>query len=274
MREGSDLVRYSKTYPKRYFDVAIAEQHAVTLAAGMAIEGLKPVVAIYSSFLQRGYDQLIHDVALQNLDVLFAVDRAGIVGADGPTHQGAFDISFMRCIPNMVVMVPSDEDECRQMLYTGYQHLGPAAVRYPRGAGTGIAAQQQMQLLPLGKAKVVRKGEKLAILAFGTLLTACEKAAEQLNATLVDMRFVKPLDEALLTELANNHSHFVSVEDNAIMGGAGSAVNEFVASTKLNVRCTNLGLPDQFIKHGTQQQIYAELALDSDGILASIQQAV
>ncbi|MDP2713920.1 1-deoxy-D-xylulose-5-phosphate synthase [Rheinheimera sp.] len=270
MREGSDLVRFSKTYPKRYFDVAIAEQHAVTLAAGMAIEGLKPVVAIYSSFLQRGYDQLIHDVALQDLDVLFAIDRAGVVGADGPTHQGAFDLSFMRCIPNMLIMVPSDEDECRQMLYTGYQYQGPAAVRYPRGSASGITAQTQMQLLPTGKAKVVRQGEKLAILAFGPLLSACTLAAEQLNATLVDMRFVKPLDHDLLRQLAATHSRFVSVEDNAIMGGAGSAVSEFVAQAQLDVSMTHLGLPDHFIKHGTQQEIYAELGLDSAGILAAI----
>ncbi|MBZ9611995.1 1-deoxy-D-xylulose-5-phosphate synthase [Rheinheimera maricola] len=271
MREGSDLVRFSKTYPKRYFDVAIAEQHAVTLAAGMAIEGLKPVVAIYSSFLQRGYDQLIHDVALQNLDVLFAIDRAGVVGADGPTHQGAFDISFLRCIPNMLIMVPSDENECRQMLYTGYQYKGPAAVRYPRGVGSGTAAEAQMQLLPLAKARVIREGEGLAILAFGPLLSACMHAAEQLNATLVDMRFVKPLDETLLSRLAQNHQQFVTVEDNAIMGGAGSAVNEFVASKALAVKCHNLGLPDHFIKHGSQQEIYTELGLDSDGILASLQ---
>jgi 1-deoxy-D-xylulose-5-phosphate synthase len=270
MREGSDLVRFSKTYPKRYFDVAIAEQHAVTLAAGMAIEGLKPVVAIYSSFLQRGYDQLIHDVALQDLDVLFAVDRAGVVGADGPTHQGAFDLSFMRCIPNMLIMVPSDEDECRQMLYTGYQYQGPAAVRYPRGSATGIAVQAQMQLLPTGKARVVRQGEKLAILAFGPLLSACTEAAEQLNATLVDMRFVKPLDRDLLQQLATSHSRFVTVEDNAIMGGAGSAVSEFVAEAQLNVSMTHLGLPDHFIKHGSQQEIYAELGLDSAGILAAL----
>jgi 1-deoxy-D-xylulose-5-phosphate synthase len=270
MREGSDLVRFSKTYPKRYFDVAIAEQHAVTLAAGMAIEGLKPVVAIYSSFLQRGYDQLIHDVALQDLDVLFAVDRAGIVGADGPTHQGAFDLSFMRCIPNMLIMVPSDEDECRQMLYTGYQYQGPAAVRYPRGSATGIAVQSQMQLLPTGKAKVVRHGEKLAILAFGPLLSACTEAAERLNATLVDMRFVKPLDRDLLQQLAASHSRFVTVEDNAIMGGAGSAVSEYVAEAQLNVSMTHLGLPDHFIKHGSQQEIYAELGLDSAGILAAL----
>ncbi len=270
MREGSDLVRFSKTYPKRYFDVAIAEQHAVTLAAGMAIEGLKPVVAIYSSFLQRGYDQLIHDVALQNLDVLFAIDRAGVVGADGPTHQGAFDISFMRCIPNMLIMVPSDENECRQMLYTGYQYKGPAAVRYPRGNGNGMTPDTDMQLFPIGKAKILRRGSKIAILAFGPLLAACQQAAEALDATLVDMRFVKPLDEALLTELAATHPLFVSVEDNAIMGGAGSAINEFIAQSALNVRCVNLGLPDQFIKHGTQEQIYAELGLDAAGILASI----
>ncbi|MBU1312307.1 MAG: 1-deoxy-D-xylulose-5-phosphate synthase [Gammaproteobacteria bacterium] len=270
MREGSDLVRFSKTYPQRYFDVAIAEQHAVTLAAGMAIEALKPVVAIYSSFLQRGYDQLIHDVALQNLDVLFAIDRAGVVGADGPTHQGAFDISFIRCIPNMLLMVPSDEDECRQMLYTGYQYSGPAAVRYPRGSGTGVTPSQEMQLLPLGKAKVVRQGAKLAILAFGPLLSACQQAAEQLDATLVDMRFVKPLDESLLTELAKQHQHFVSVEDNAIMGGAGSAVAEFIARQQLKVKISMLGLPDNFIKHGTQQEIYTELGLDSTGILAQI----
>ncbi|WP_397471564.1 1-deoxy-D-xylulose-5-phosphate synthase [Rheinheimera sp.] len=270
MREGSDLVRFSKAFPKRYFDVAIAEQHAVTLAAGMAIEGLKPVVAIYSSFLQRGYDQLIHDVVLQNLDVLFAIDRAGVVGADGPTHQGAFDISFMRCIPNMVIMVPSDENECRQMLYTGYQYQGPAAVRYPRGSGTGIAAEQTMQLLALGKGKVTRQGKRIAILAFGPLLSACQYAAEQLNTTLVDMRFVKPLDEALLTELADSHDYFVTVEDNAVMAGAGSAVNEFISRAKLDVRSVNLGLPDQFIKHGSQQEIYTELGLDSDGIYNSI----
>lgn len=270
MREGSDLVRFSKAFPNRYFDVAIAEQHAVTLAAGMAIEGLKPVVAIYSSFLQRGYDQVIHDVALQNLDVLFAIDRAGIVGADGPTHQGAFDLSFMRCIPNLIIMAPSDENECRQMLYTGYQYSGPAAVRYPRGIGTGIAANENMQLLALGKARQVRQGKSIAILAFGTLLAACQQVAEQLDASLIDMRFVKPLDQQLLKQLATSHDVFVTVEDNAIMGGAGSAVNEFIAAENLAVRSINLGLPDQFIKHGSQEEIYAELGLDSAGILASI----
>lgn len=266
MREGSDLVAFSKRFPKRYFDVAIAEQHAVTLAAGMAIEGLKPVVAIYSSFLQRGYDQLIHDVALQQLDVLFAIDRAGVVGADGPTHQGAFDISFMRCIPNITIMVPSDENECRQMLYTGYQHSGVAAVRYPRGHATGVVAEPKMALLPLGKARVIREGKTLAILAFGPLLSACQHAAEALDATLVDMRFVKPLDTALLQTLSQSHSHIITVEDNAIMGGAGSAVNEYLLQLRYTGAVLNLGLPDQFIKHGSQQEIYTELGLDSAGI--------
>ncbi|EGM78429.1 1-deoxy-D-xylulose-5-phosphate synthase [Rheinheimera sp. A13L] len=271
MREGSDLVQFSKSYPDRYFDVAIAEQHAVTLAAGMAIEGLKPVVAIYSSFLQRGYDQLIHDIAIQNLDVLFAIDRAGVVGADGPTHQGSFDLSFMRCIPNMLIMVPSDENECRQMLYTGYQHKGPAAVRYPRGSGTGEAPEAVMSELALGRGLVRRQGEKVALLAFGPLLQACHTVAEQLNATLVDMRFVKPLDQQLLTELSQSHSHFVTIEDNALMGGAGSAVNEFCIAEQLKVKLLNIGLPDIFIKHGTQEQIYAELGLDCVGIQAKVE---
>jgi 1-deoxy-D-xylulose-5-phosphate synthase len=270
MREGSDLVQFSKRYPDRYFDVAIAEQHAVTLAAGMAIEGLKPVVAIYSSFLQRGYDQLIHDVAIQNLDVLFAIDRAGVVGADGPTHQGSFDLSFMRCIPNMLIMVPSDENECRQMLYTGYQHKGPAAVRYPRGSGNGEAPQEEMTELAIGKGLVRRQGEKVALLAFGPLLQACHTVADQLNATLVDMRFVKPLDQQLLSELATTHSHFVTIEDNALMGGAGSAVNEFCIAEQLEVKLLNIGLPDIFIKHGTQEQIYAELGLDCTGIQTKV----
>ncbi|GHG63988.1 1-deoxy-D-xylulose-5-phosphate synthase [Alishewanella longhuensis] len=272
MREGSDLVAFSKRFPKRYFDVAIAEQHAVTLAAGMAIEGLKPVVAIYSSFLQRGYDQLIHDVALQQLDILFAIDRAGIVGADGPTHQGAFDISFMRCIPNITIMVPSDENECRQMLYTGYQHSGVAAVRYPRGAGTGITVVEQMELLPVGKAKVIRNGKGFAILAFGPLLAACQQLAIELDATLIDMRFVKPLDESLLISLTASHSHIMTVEDNAVMGGAGSAVNEFLATQQYSGKLLNLGLPDEFIKHGTQQEIYQELGLDQVGITLKAKQ--
>lgn len=272
MREGSDLVEFSRTYPERYFDVAIAEQHAVTLAAGLAIEGLKPVVAIYSSFLQRAYDQLIHDVALQNLDVTFAVDRAGIVGADGATHQGAFDLSYLRCIPNLVVMAPSDEDECRQMLFTAYQHQGPAAVRYPRGSATGITPQQQMTALPIGKARIVRPGQKVAILAFGTLLQHAVAAAEQFNATLVDMRFVKPLDLALLKTLSADHSQLVTLEDNALAGGAGSAVNEALASLGLSFQVLNLGLPDHFIRHGSQDELYQELGLDAAGITRQIQQ--
>lgn len=272
MREGSDLVQFSKAYPERYFDVAIAEQHAVTLAAGLAIEGLKPVVAIYSSFLQRGYDQVIHDVALQNLDVLFAVDRAGLVGADGATHQGAFDLSYLRCIPNMLIMAPSDENECRQMLFTGYQHKGPAVVRYPRGSATGVAPEQQMSALPIGRARVVREGNSVAILAFGTLLQQAIPVAEALGATLVDMRFVKPLDLALLQQLQAEHQLIVTLEDNSIAGGAGSAVNEAIAALQLNYRVLNLGLPDHFIRHGTQDELYAELGLDSAGISRQIAQ--
>ncbi|WMC09771.1 1-deoxy-D-xylulose-5-phosphate synthase [Oceanimonas pelagia] len=271
MREGSGLVRFSREYPKRYFDVAIAEQHAVTLAAGLAIEGKKPVVAIYSTFLQRAYDQLIHDVALQNLDVLFAIDRAGIVGADGPTHQGAFDLSFMRTVPNMVIMTPADENECRQMLYTGYMHPGPAAVRYPRGSGRGAKIDNAMTALEIGKGRRIRKGSKVVLLNFGTLLPAAEAAADALDATLVDMRFVKPLDEALLLELAAGHELLVTVEENAIMGGAGSAVNECLMRHKKPVPVLNLGLPDTFIEQGSQQQILAKLGLDADGITKAVQ---
>ncbi|MCO4202904.1 1-deoxy-D-xylulose-5-phosphate synthase [Aeromonas taiwanensis] len=271
MREGSGLVKFSQQYPDRYFDVAIAEQHAVTFAAGLAIADKKPVVAIYSSFLQRAYDQLIHDVALQNLPVLFAIDRAGLVGADGPTHQGAFDISFLRTVPNMVVMAPSDENECRQMLYTGYLCNGPAAVRYPRGSGTGIQAESEMQALVLGKGRIVRQGKGTAILAFGTLLQQASAAAEALDATLVDMRFVKPMDEELVLSLAATHDHFVTLEDNAIMGGAGSAVNELLMRNKQCKPVLNLGLPDRFIEQGTQEEIYAQLGLDGAGILASVE---
>ncbi|WP_421280606.1 1-deoxy-D-xylulose-5-phosphate synthase [Aeromonas taiwanensis] len=271
MREGSGLVKFSQQYPDRYFDVAIAEQHAVTFAAGLAIADKKPVVAIYSSFLQRAYDQLIHDVALQNLPVLFAIDRAGLVGADGPTHQGAFDISFLRTVPNMVVMTPSDENECRQMLYTGYLCNGPAAVRYPRGSGTGIQAESEMQALALGKGRIVRQGKGTAILAFGTLLQQARAAVEALDATLVDMRFVKPMDEELVLSLAATHDHFVTLEDNAIMGGAGSAVNELLMRSKQCKPVLNLGLPDRFIEQGTQEEIYAQLGLDGAGILASIE---
>ncbi|WP_429086688.1 1-deoxy-D-xylulose-5-phosphate synthase [Aeromonas allosaccharophila] len=272
MREGSGLVKFSQQYPDRYFDVAIAEQHAVTFAAGLAIADKKPVVAIYSSFLQRAYDQVIHDVALQDLPVLFAIDRAGLVGADGPTHQGAFDISFLRTVPNMVVMTPSDESECRQMLYTGYLHQGPAAVRYPRGSSLSDAPiSSEMQVLALGKGRILREGKGTAILAFGTLLHHAKAAAEALDATLVDMRFVKPMDEALVLSLAASHDHFVTIEDNAIMGGAGSAVNELLMRSKQCKPVLNLGLPDRFVEQGTQQEIYALLGLDDAGIQRSIE---
>ena len=270
MGAGSGMIKFSETYPKQYFDVAIAEQHCVTFAAGLAIGGHKPVVAIYSTFLQRGYDQLIHDVAIQDLPVLFAIDRAGLVGADGQTHQGAFDISFMRCIPKMVIMTPSDENECRQMLHTGYQYNGPAAVRYPRGSGTGIDVEQAFTEFEIGKGIVRRQGEKVAILCFGTLMHNAMPAAERLNATVVDMRFAKPLDEALLAEMANSHDILVTIEDGAIMGGAGSGVNEYLMANKLMTPTLNLGLPDKFIHQGTQDEIYAELGLDDIGIEASI----
>ncbi|MCF2860178.1 1-deoxy-D-xylulose-5-phosphate synthase [Pseudoalteromonas sp. SMS1] len=269
MREGSGMVRFSKEYPSQYFDVAIAEQHAVTLGAGFACEGLNPVVAIYSSFLQRAYDQLIHDVALQNLPVLFAIDRAGIVGADGETHQGAYDLSFMRCIPNLVIMTPSDLNECRQMLFTGHLLDKPAAVRYPRGSAGSAEIDATMTQLPIGKANTIREGQKLAILNFGTLLENAQHVAEQLDATLVDMRFVKPLDTTLLQTLANTHSHFVTLEDNAIAGGAGSAVSEYFAANQIPHPVMHLGIPDEFIKHGTQAEMHSEMGLDSDGILAS-----
>ncbi|TBM32493.1 1-deoxy-D-xylulose-5-phosphate synthase [Hafnia paralvei] len=271
MREGSGMVRFSKEYPQQYFDVAIAEQHAVTFAAGLAIGGYKPVVAIYSTFLQRAYDQVIHDVAMQKLPVMFAIDRAGIVGADGQTHQGAFDISFLRCIPNLVIMTPSDENECRQMLHTGHQYqAGPTAVRYPRGSGTG-AALEPLASLPIGKGVVRRNGEKIAILNFGTLMPDALTAAEQLNATVADMRFVKPLDEALILELAATHNALVTLEENAIIGGAGSGVNELLMSKRKMVPVLNLGLPDRFIPQGTQEEALHEIQLDAQGIVDQIQ---
>jgi 1-deoxy-D-xylulose-5-phosphate synthase len=270
MREGSGMVRFSKEYPSQYFDVAIAEQHAVTLATGMAIAGNRPIVAIYSTFLQRGYDQLIHDVAIMNLPVMFAIDRAGLVGADGQTHQGAFDLSFMRCIPNMVIMAPSDENECRQMLYTGHMHTGPSAVRYPRGSGNGTAPETEFTALEIGKGRIVREGEKIAILSFGTFLDSAVVAAENLNATVADMRFVKPLDEALIRELCDSHDVIVTLEENAIAGGAGAGVIEFMMSEKLMKPVLNLGLPDKFIAQGTQDELHAELGLDAAGIEASI----
>ncbi|HEN3631678.1 TPA: 1-deoxy-D-xylulose-5-phosphate synthase [Yersinia enterocolitica] len=270
MREGSGMVRFSREYPQQYFDVAIAEQHAVTFAAGLAIGGYKPIVAIYSTFLQRAYDQLIHDVAIQNLPVLFAIDRGGLVGADGQTHQGAFDLSFMRCIPNMVIMTPSDENECRQMLHTGYHHNGPAAVRYPRGNGTG-AVLEPLAIIPIGKGIVRREGEKVAILCFGTLLAQAQIVADNLNATLVDMRFVKPLDEELVLELAASHQILVTVEENAIMGGAGSGVNELLMAKRQLVPVLNLGLPDHFVPQGEQDEMRAEFGLDAAGIQSQIE---
>lgn len=270
MREGSGMVEFSQRFPDQYYDVAIAEQHAVTFAAGMAIGNYKPVVAIYSSFLQRGYDQFIHDVAIQNLPVLFAIDRAGIVGADGPTHQGAFDLSFMRCVPNIVIMTPSNERECQLMLTTGHQLNKPAAVRYPRGTGTGEALPAIDETIEVGKGKVIHQGEHIAILNFGTILAEATKAAEKLNATIVDMRFVKPLDETLIDELITKHQTLITIEDNAIAGGAGSAVNEYVLSQGKACKILNIGLPDVFIKHGTQQEIHEELGLNSTGILEKI----
>ncbi|WP_166423901.1 1-deoxy-D-xylulose-5-phosphate synthase [Paraglaciecola sp. 20A4] len=271
MREGSGMVEFSQKYPKQYFDVAIAEQHAVTFAAGLAKEGQNAVVAIYSTFLQRAYDQLIHDVALQNLPVLFAIDRAGLVGADGPTHQGAFDIPFLRCIPNMVIMAPADENECRQMLYTGHKLNKPAAVRYPRGSGTGVKPDVEMHALEIGKSRSIRQGQKIAILNFGALLPYAEKAAEVLNATVIDMRFVKPLDTAAVSQAAKGHELIMTLEDGAIMGGAGGAVAEYLLSTKYSCRLLQIGLPDEFIMQGTQTEMYAELGIDDAGIIAKAQ---
>ena len=274
MREGSGMVEFSKRFPNRYYDVAIAEQHAVTLAAGMACEGQKPVVAIYSTFLQRAYDQLIHDVALQNLDVTFGIDRAGLVGADGPTHAGSFDLSYLRCVPNMVVMAPSDENECRQMLYTGFQYQGPAAIRYPRGQGIGVEIQQSMEAMPIGKAVLRRQGQKVAILVFGTLLNAALQAAEKLDATVVDMRFVKPLDEEMILKLAQQHQLLVTVEENVIAGGAGSAVSEYLNEKDIAVSLKQLGLPDYFVEHGNPAEMLKNCGLDSTGIFNSIQKRI
>lgn len=272
MREGSGMVPFSEQFPDRYHDVAIAEQHAVTFAAGLACDGIKPVVAIYSTFLQRAYDQLIHDVALQNLNVLFAIDRAGLVGEDGPTHAGAFDLSFLRCIPNMTVMTPSDENETRLLLSTGFYHQGPCAVRYPRGKGVGTPISMDLASADIGKAVVRRSGEKTAILCFGPLLHAALPAAEAMNATLVDMRFVKPLDTALIHQLAQTHTHLVTLEENAVYGGAGSAVNEYLNSIGVVMPVLNLGLPDRFIDHGKREELLADCGLDSDGIRRSVEQ--
>jgi len=270
MREGSGLVRFSKEYPQRYFDVAIAEQHAVTLAAGMAIEGAKPVVAIYSTFLQRGYDQLVHDVAIQNLDVLFAIDRGGVVGPDGATHAGNLDLSYLRCVPNMVVMAPADEDECRKMLSTGFQYHGPAAVRYPRGTGPGVAIQPGLDTVPIGKAELRRNGQRVALLAFGAIVPAAEQVAAELGLTLVNMRFVKPLDRALILELAKSHEGLVTLEDNVVAGGAGSGVAELLSAEGIVLPVLHLGLPDAFQHHASREQLLAEAGLDAASIRASV----
>ncbi|MEN9457118.1 MAG: hypothetical protein RL210_2637 [Pseudomonadota bacterium] len=270
MREGSGMVRFQQEHPDRYFDTGIAEQHAVTFAAGLACEGMKPVVAIYSTFLQRAYDQLIHDVALQNLPVVFAIDRAGLVGADGPTHAGVYDIAYMRCIPNMTILTPADENECRQMLYTAFQLNTPTAVRYPRGTGPGIAIEQAMTAIPLGKGEIRRRGQKVALLAFGPMLQPAMQAAEALNATVVNMRFVKPLDNALVEELAHSHDLLVSIEEGCIMGGAGSAISEALASAGITTPLLQLGLPDSYIEHGDPIGLLADCGLNAAGIEQSV----
>ena len=270
MREGSGMVEFEKRFPDRYFDVAIAEQHAVTLAAGMACEGLKPVVAIYSTFLQRGYDQLIHDVALQQLPVLFAIDRAGLVGGDGATHQGSFDFSYMRAIPNLVLMAPADENECRQMLYTGITLDQPAAVRYPRGNGPGVDVEQNMQALPIGKAQTRREGKNLVIMSFGAMLETAMFAGAELDATVVNMRFVKPLDEELILAMAKTHGGIITVEENVIAGGAGSAIAELLTAHAVQIPLLHLGIPDAFIEHGSQESCRRDAGLDRESVLSAI----
>jgi 1-deoxy-D-xylulose-5-phosphate synthase len=279
MREGSGLVRFAREYPARYFDVGIAEQHAVTFAAGLACEGYKPVLAIYSTFLQRGYDQLIHDVQIQNLPVVFAIDRAGLVGADGATHNGSFDLTYLRCLPGMTVMVPSDENECRQMLYTAFQMNAPAAVRYPRGTGPGARIEQAMTALPLGKGEICRRGggaaagaKRVALLAFGAMVRPALDAGEVLDATVANMRFVKPLDDALVLELAGSHDLLVTLEENVIMGGAGSAVLEALERAGRAIPVLQLGLPDRFIDQGDPAIQLASVGLDKDGIVKSIRE--
>ncbi len=270
MREGSGMVEFSEQFSDRYLDVGIAEQHSVTLAAGLACEGMKPVVAIYSTFLQRAYDQLIHDVALQNLPILFAIDRAGIVGADGPTHAGAYDISFLRCIPNMLIMAPSDENECRRMLDTGFMHDGPSAVRYPRGSGPGTPVDNTQSPLAIGKARVITNGKQIAILAFGSMLQAALEAGRQLNASVVDMRFIKPLDEKTVCQMANDHKILITVEENSLLGGAGSSINELLAAKNIKCSIINLGLPDKVTDQGSREQLLSEYGLDAPGIVAAV----
>ena len=270
MREGSGLVQFQKDFPDRYFDVAIAEQHSVTLAAGLACEGLKPVVAIYSTFLQRAYDQVVHDVVIQKLPVLLAIDRAGVVGGDGPTHAGSYDIGFLRCLPDMVIMTPADEDECRQMLYTGYLLDQPAAVRYPRGKGPGVPVNKEMTAIPIGSAQTKREGKKIALLAFGPMLTPALEAGEKLDATVVNMRFVKPLDAATILRLAESHDLLVTVDENSVAGGAGSAVNELLMSHNVTIPVVNHGLPDRFIEHGEREDMLEDAELTADGIIRAI----
>lgn len=270
MREGSGLVRFSEEYPQRYFDVAIAEQHALTFAAGIAADGLKPVIAIYSTFLQRAYDQLIHDISIQDLDVMLAIDRAGLVGADGATHAGMFDLSYLRCIPNCVIYAPSDEAECRNMLFSAYQHKGLTAVRYPRGTGCGAREEVIMQAIPLGTGKVRRDGQGIAILCFGTLLHTALEAAELLNATVVNMRFVKPLDHQLIEQIAASHDLIVTLEENVVAGGAGSGVNEYLCAQQISLPVLNLGLPDRYVEHGSQKELLQECGLDAAGITMAI----
>jgi len=268
------MVRFAEEFPERYFDVGIAEQHAVTFAAGLACEGLKPVLAIYSTFLQRGYDQLIHDVCIQNLPIVFALDRAGLVGGDGATHNGAFDLTFLRCVPNMVVMTPSDENQCRQLLFTAFSLDQPAAVRYPRGSGPGVELAAEMRALPVGKGEVLRRSAaekgRVAILSFGSMLKPALEAGAELDATVADMRFVKPLDAELATELAATHDVVVTIEENAVMGGAGSAVAEALAERSITTPLLQLGLPDRFIDHGDQAQLLASVGLDRKGIVSAI----
>ena len=270
MGEGSGMMRFAERFPTRYFDVGIAEQHAVTFAAGLACEGLRPVLAIYSTFLQRGYDQLLHDVALQNLPVVFALDRGGLVGADGPTHHGTFDLSYITCIPNMVLMTPADENECRRMLTTAFHHEGPAAVRYPRGAGMGVKPDKALSALPLGKGEIRRQGRQVALLAFGAMLAPALAAAEELDATVANMRFVKPIDRELILQLAAEHSLLVSVEENVLIGGAGSEVARVLEEAGSTVSFVRIGLPDRFIDHGDQALLLAETGLDKNGILQKV----
>ena len=271
MREGSGLVEFQKQFPDRYFDVGIAEQHSVTFAAGLACEGMKPVVAIYSTFLQRAYDQLIHDVCVQNLDLMFALDRAGYVGGDGATHAGAYDYAYLRCIPNMVVMAPADERECRNMLYTAYMHEGPISVRYPRGAGVGVEQEEEMTALEIGKASVERNGEGTAILSFGSMLAAAMDAGERLNATVVNMRFVKPIDEELVAEITRSHDLIVTIEEHVVAGGAGSAVNEVLVKHGILTRTVNLGLPDEHVDHGVPKIVFAKYGMDADAIVQKVE---